>query len=89
VLEQLSVSPSLPSSQGTQNPKNTSLEGGEGGGRGVQNWPAPPGTPGTPPGGPWAKLHTGSRKIFTKKTVIPKIVFKKFNEIDFRQEEPY
>ena len=31
----------------------------------------------------------GSRKIFTKKTVIPKIIFKKFNEIDFRQEEPY
>ena len=30
-----------------------------------------------------------SRKIFKKKTVIPKFLKTKFNEIDFQQEEPY
>ena len=59
VLEQLSVSPSLPSPQDTQNPKISSLEGegdrggdqGEGGG-GCKSLRPRRGPPGSPPGFP-------------------------------------
>ena len=39
----------------------------------------------------WAsrKLLMGSRKIFKKKSLFWRILKKKFNEIDFEQEEPY